>query len=45
MINEIIIRPKKKSKKEFFLIFRLAKLPYPDTDKDIKTILTIKISI
>ena len=45
MINEIIIKPKKISKKKFFFLFKLIILPYPDIDKDIKTILTEKISI
>ena len=45
IINEIIIEPKKKSKKKFFFIFKSNILPKPDTDKDIKIILTKKISI
>ena len=45
MINEIIINPKKISKKKFFFVFKSITLPYPDIDKDIKTILIKKISI
>ena len=44
-MNEIIIRPKKLFKKKFFFIFKLIRLPYPDTAKDKKIILTVKISI
>ena len=45
IINEIIINPKKISKKKFLFIFKSIILPYPDIDKDIKTILIKKISI
>ena len=45
MINEIIIKPKKISKKKFFFVFKSIILPYPDIDKDIKIILIKKISI
>ena len=45
MINEIIINPKKISKKKFFFVFKSIILPYPDIDKDIKIILIKKISI
>ena len=44
-INEIIKNPKKISKKKFFFVFKSIILPYPDIDKDIKTILIKKISI
>ena len=39
IINEIIINPKKISKKKFFFVFKSIILPYPDIDKDIKIIL------
>ena len=45
IINEIIINPKKISKKKFFFVFKSIILPYPDIDKDIKIILIKKISI
>ena len=44
-MKEIIINPKNISRKKLLFIFNLVSLPYPDTDNDNKTILTINISI
>ena len=45
IMKEIIINPKNISRKKLLFIFNLVSLPYPDTDNDNKTILTINISI
>ena len=43
--NEINIKPIKISKKKLFFIFKLAKLPQPDTDNERKKILKENRSI